>query len=91
MRIQHDPEPLLPLARVHAGVHWGGGGTLGVRANEGVDKGVNSYEFARHSHEIRAKFVRNLCEIHVKLYELWGAAKEGWPRNPPPNAMVVHR
>ena len=21
----------------------------------------------------------------------WGAAKEGWPRNPPPNDMVVHR
>ena len=25
MRIQHDPKPLLPVARVHAGVHWGGG------------------------------------------------------------------
>ena len=25
VRIQHDPELLLPVARVHARVHWGGG------------------------------------------------------------------
>ena len=44
VRRQHDPEPLLPVAGLHAGVHWGG-----VRANEGVDKGevcMNLYEFA---------------------------------------------
>ena len=39
----------------------GGGGTPGVRANEGVDKGeicMNSSKFAPKSHEIRTKFVR---------------------------------
>ena len=48
MRIHHNPKPLLPVARVHAGLHWGGGGTPGVRTNEWVDKCeicINSYEF----------------------------------------------
>ena len=26
-----------------------------------------------------------------KCRRIWGAGKEGWPRNPPPNDMVVHR
>ena len=59
VRIQHDPEPLLRMARVHAGVH-GGGCTPVVRANEGVDKGeiwMKSHEFARLSFEIRTKFL----------------------------------
>ena len=51
--IQHDPKPLLPVARVHARVHGG----PGVRANEGLDKGeiwMNSYKFARNSYKFRA-------------------------------------
>ena len=39
---------VLPVAKVFARVHWGGGGTRGVRTNEGVHKGeiyVNSGEF----------------------------------------------
>ena len=64
MRIQHDPRPLLRVARVQAGVHWGGGRTPGVRTNERVHKGeiyMNSREFVRTSYEICANFLR----IHV--------------------------
>ena len=72
MRIQHDPEPLLLVAGLHAGVHWGGGGTPGVRANEGVGKDeicMNSDEFARNSHGIRMKFVRISCEfVRIHAY-----------------------
>ena len=54
VRIRHDPEPLLPVAGFMQACI--GGGTPGVRANEGVDKGescMNSYEFAQNSHEFR--------------------------------------
>ena len=54
VRIQHNPKPLLLVARVDAGVHWGGGGTPGVSRNEGVEKG----EICMNLQEIRTKFVR---------------------------------
>ena len=61
VRILHDREPLLPMARVHAGVH-GDGGTPRDRPNEGLDKGdiwVKSHEFARSWYVI----LRNSCEF----------------------------
>ena len=48
VRIRHDPEPLLPVAEFMQACI--GGGTPGVRANDGVEKGescMNSYEFVR--------------------------------------------
>ena len=49
MRIQQNPRPLLPVARVHAGVHFGGGGvTPVVGTNEGLHIGeisMDSREF----------------------------------------------
>ena len=58
MRIQHNPKPLLLVARVHCtGAFTGGVCAPGVKTNEGVDKGEvcrNSSEFARRSYEFRA-------------------------------------
>ena len=73
MRIQHDPTPCLPVARVHAGVYWGGGGgTPCVRTSEGVDKGeicMNSCGFA----QVRANFLRNLANSYLRIgYRLAG-------------------
>ena len=47
------------MARVHVGVHWGGG-TPGIRTNEGVHKaeiGMKLHEFVRNWYEIRVNFV----------------------------------
>ena len=71
VRIQHDPEPLLPWPGCLQGCM--GGCTPGVRANDGVHKGeiwMNSYEFARNSCEfVSYEFARNSCEfIRIHAY-----------------------
>ena len=59
-RHTHTHVHMLPVARPHAGVHWGGG-TPDVRTSEGVHKG----EICMNSHE----FVPNLCEFDTNSCE----------------------
>ena len=72
MSIQHDPIPLLLVARVHARVHCGGS-TPGIRTNEGVHKGeicINLPDFVRDSYKIRTNFVRISYEFtRIHAYE----------------------
>ena len=63
-RHTHTHVHMLHVAKVPAGVHWGGG-TPGVRTNEGVHKG----EICMNSREIRTKFVRNSCEFRTNSRE----------------------